>query len=136
MSATSNPVGRISYIDALRGFAIVLVVLGHAIQYSVVNFDDQPIFRLIYAFHMPLFMFISGFVYHHEERNPWLFLRKKLRFLVLPFVSWLLVSLLWFHTVNAHNAIEFLLGILKSPDAGGLWFLWVLFLIYVVMAFS
>jgi fucose 4-O-acetylase-like acetyltransferase len=136
MSSASSVVGRVSYIDALRGFAILLVVLGHAIQYSVVDYDAQPVFRLIYAFHMPLFMFISGFVYHHDSRNPWPFLRKKLQFLVLPFFSWLLVSFLWFHTINAHNAIEFLLGVFKSPDAGGLWFLWVLFLIYIVMAFS
>ena len=136
MSSTSNPMGRIPYIDALRGFAIVLVVLGHTIQYSAKNFDDLPLFRIIYAFHMPLFMFISGFVYHHEARNPWPFLRKKFLTLVLPFLSWLLISFLWFNPITASHAVEFLVGVIKSPDAGGLWFLWVLFLINVVMAFS
>ena len=136
MTSTTYPIDRIPYIDILRGFAIMLVVLGHAIQYSVKNFDDYPLFRLIYAFHMPLFMFISGFVYRHGTRNPWLFLRNKSQILVLPFISWLLITFIWFHTITVPNAVEFLKGVIKSPDAGGLWFLWVLFLIYVVMAFS
>jgi len=47
---------RISWIDICRGVAIILVLYGH-----LFNTDKQR--YLIYAFHMPLFFFISGLVF-------------------------------------------------------------------------
>lgn len=62
---------RIEYIDALKGFAILCVVLGHiALGYlenntiPEANVIFKAIHQLIYAFHMPLFMAISGFLYY------------------------------------------------------------------------
>lgn len=61
---------RIQYIDALKGFAILCVVLGHlAVGYTEMNTFPEAhtllyvIRNLTYAFHMPLFMIISGYVY-------------------------------------------------------------------------
>jgi fucose 4-O-acetylase-like acetyltransferase len=60
---------RIEYIDNIKGFTILLVVMGHVIanwfsSYSVVLKDDTDnqlmVWKLIYSFHMPLFMFCSG----------------------------------------------------------------------------
>lgn len=51
-------------IDILRGFATILVVLGHILQYSMMQneaFYNDFLFKVIYSFHMPLFMCISGF---------------------------------------------------------------------------
>lgn len=53
---------RIQYIDAMRGFAILLVVIGHLIQYNFEDAFHNDIFNIIYSFHMPLFFFISGCV--------------------------------------------------------------------------
>ena len=68
---------RIVYLDATKGFAIFLMVFAHIIAW---NFEDytqvvwydvsQPInvkvagflWQVIYAFHMPLFFLISGFL--------------------------------------------------------------------------
>jgi acyltransferase len=47
---------RVSWIDICRGVAIILVLYGH-----LFNTDKQR--YLIYAFHMPLFFFISGLVF-------------------------------------------------------------------------
>ena len=55
--------------DLLRGFAIVLVVLGHCIQNGsgadyrseALYFSDR-FYQFIYSFHMPLFMMISGYL--------------------------------------------------------------------------
>ena len=44
---------RDNTLDLLKGFAIILVVLGHI---NVVT----PVENFIYSFHMSLFMFISG----------------------------------------------------------------------------
>ena len=84
---------RISYIDQLKGIAILLVVLGHVIGYN--NCEDSFLWRFIYSFHMPLFMFISGYVAQMTfriERFGWnetiSFLIKKLRTLLLPMVTW------------------------------------------------
>lgn len=52
---------RILQIDVLKGFAILLVVLGHAI-YETYS-ENNIVFRMIYSFHMPLFMFLSGLPY-------------------------------------------------------------------------
>ena len=58
MAAPGPPPGRerLPWVDVARGLGIVLVVLGHS-----------PALRgapktLIYAFHMPLFFFLSGFL--------------------------------------------------------------------------
>ncbi len=65
-----NETGRIGYIDALKGFAILCVVMGH----TALSFDLSGMFPdaygflntvhdVIYAFHMPLFMMVSGYMY-------------------------------------------------------------------------
>lgn len=51
---------RVEYIDAMRGFAIILVVIGHLIQTYYCDVYSNAIFRVIYSCHMPLFFFISG----------------------------------------------------------------------------
>jgi acyltransferase len=47
---------RVHWIDICRGIAIILVIYGH-----LFNTDQKR--YLIYAFHMPLFFFISGLVF-------------------------------------------------------------------------
>lgn len=60
---------RIEYIDNIKGFAILFVVMGHVIANWFPDFyavladeerNDLIVWRLIYSFHMPLFMFCSG----------------------------------------------------------------------------
>lgn len=49
-----NGTERLVWIDALRGFAILLVIVGHT---------SPPFQKLIYGFHMPLFFILSGFIF-------------------------------------------------------------------------
>ncbi|MGN1303971.1 MAG: acyltransferase family protein [Oscillospiraceae bacterium] len=62
---------RVEWIDCCKGFAIVLVVIGHIIDgYTGANFFDEysdimiRVFNCIYSFHMPLFFVVSGFVFY------------------------------------------------------------------------
>lgn len=49
-------------LDCLKAFAIFLVVWGHCIQYlSSTHYSEQPVYRIIYSFHMPLFMALVGY---------------------------------------------------------------------------
>jgi fucose 4-O-acetylase-like acetyltransferase len=125
---------RFEFVDALRGFAIVLVVLGHALQYGAADPDENALFRLIYAFHMPLFMFISGFVYSGAKRSVSEEVRLKSRSLLRPFLAWLPITYLWVSFgPTPMNAPDFALRVIAAPDAGGLWFLWVLYLINLMV---
>ena len=84
---------RNELLDLLKGFAILLVVLGHAVQYNLTKtFDSHPIFRVIYSFHMPLFMFISGYVSCISFKGSTRQLLSRLRTLILPFWSWFFFS--------------------------------------------
>lgn len=59
---------RISWIESLKGIGIILVVLGHTFWGGT---------KVIYAFHMPLFFFVSGMLFKEETRNPKKYLIKK-----------------------------------------------------------
>ncbi len=123
-------------MDALKGVAIVLVVLGHAVQFSYVYFDANPLFRLIYAFHMPLFMFISGYIAFYGRDNwSWGQLRKKVLLLVLPFAAWYAVSYVATGAYLTTGLKSYFGLVVLSPDRG-LWFLWVLFLNFVGLALA
>lgn len=118
---------RFDLIDAMKGFAILLVVFGHAIQNGTKAFDDNIFFKIIYAFHMPLFMFLAGSVVTYSAKMPArIFLKKKYLALVIPFISWYLAS---YFINGAYHTIAFgkySSRVIFSPDYG-LWFLWILF---------
>ena len=52
---------RLDWADVAKGIGIILVIAGHSIRDGGALFEI--IFKLIYAFHMPLFFSISGFFF-------------------------------------------------------------------------
>ena len=110
-------------IDYLKGFAILLVILGHSIQYNAPDFFDHNIlFRIIYSFHMPLFMFVSGFLAFSTFKATGNSLMKRFRSLVIPFFVWFIIS----YFVNGTPGVFYkvFINLLNNPDSG-LWFLWI-----------
>lgn len=57
---------RLIWADALKGILIVLVVLGHSIQASMMklggDFLNDYLWNIIYSFHMPVFIAVSGYL--------------------------------------------------------------------------
>ncbi|MDY6904692.1 MAG: acyltransferase family protein [Thermodesulfobacteriota bacterium] len=120
--------GRDHHIDALKGAAIILVVLGHSIQVHDTRFDDNLLFRIIYSFHMPMLMFLSGVIlstqFGYSLRH---YMKKNAIRLVIPFLTWYLISYIVYGVFQDTGLLNYFLGLMKSPGRG-LWFLWILFL--------
>ncbi|TGX80318.1 hypothetical protein E5358_13245 [Palleniella muris] len=57
---------RIQYVDRLKGLAIILVVMGHVGGFCFQE-GVEMLSRFVGSFHMPLFMFLSGFVLKRES---------------------------------------------------------------------
>ena len=85
---------RVEWIDAVRGFAICLVVLGHMTFYL-----PCAVKIIIYSFHMPLFFFLSGIFYSVKKENFISFFYKKMKTLLFPYVCfsiiWIFVNQIW-----------------------------------------
>jgi len=50
--------------DSLKGFLILLVIIGHVVPEPL---DSSLIRSIIYSFHMPLFIFLSGYLFPLER---------------------------------------------------------------------
>lgn len=72
----------------LTGTAIVMVVAGH-LGYGVLTVGDLFPY---YSFHVPLFMFISGYFYKEVGKGQTFgYVKKKVRRLLVPYLLWNLV---------------------------------------------
>ena len=61
---------RDNRIDSLKGLLIILVILGHIITtLDNVNVVNHAVMGLIYVFHMPLFILISGYLTRSPEQQ-------------------------------------------------------------------
>jgi fucose 4-O-acetylase-like acetyltransferase len=122
--------------DALRGFAIILVVIGHAIQKPYHSgLSHNLVFHLIYSFHMPLFMFVSGYVaaLSTKPANARFIWNKALR-LVLPFLTWHAARYYISARYHDYGFVSYWHHLFLAPDHDhGLWFLWVLFLCFCLL---
>ena len=88
---------RIEYIDALKGFAIFLVVLGHTIGWQFSDFQRfdmggvNLLWQVIYSFHMPLFMFCSGLFFPPYDNNGFKVvydsIKKRFLTLMVPYIT-------------------------------------------------
>ena len=134
---------RLDNFDLAKAFAIVLVVIGHFYP------SDSPewyvLFRSwMYTFHMPLFMFISGYIYidFKKDEKKIEFVKKKVQRLMLPYivVSVLIISLklLSQKGMFVENPVTFFSYVqcLYKPSAGYfLWFVWSLFSCFLIIPF-
>ena len=61
---------RENRIDAIKGLLIILVILGHTIiALDNENVINHGVMGLIYIFHMPLFILISGYLTKHPSQQ-------------------------------------------------------------------
>lgn len=121
---------REEMIDFVKGVLISLVVVGHILQkvISPHNFINNSFFNIIYTFHMPLFMFISGYLTKViSDENYLNLIIKKIIHLVVPFVFWFSIGYIFSDFRNDMRYIDALRRLFAKPDSG-LWFLWILFL--------
>lgn len=124
MTPSSSTQRRVAYIDNLKGLLIILVVLGHSIQSIDPQFDSNTLFRYIYAFHMPAFMFVSGYV-SYKATMEWRTIGKRARQLLVPFLCWAVVAGLLSEDGSR------IVRTIVHPDSG-LWFLYALFFITAI----
>lgn len=77
-----NSGNRINWIDWSKVIAIYLVVLGHQL---IKKGEEGTLHSFIYAFHMPFFFFISGFLWKGIDLPLKAVIQKGLRTLVIPY---------------------------------------------------
>jgi len=131
---------RIHWIDIVRGIAIILVIYGH-----LFNSDQQR--YLIYAFHMPLFFFISGLVFKPITTKPLLHIALKyFKQLLIPYYIFAILTYLFALVsqtadFSLSDAAYQLFGILYGSGSKGmlgynvvLWFLPCLFITKLMFA--
>lgn len=125
---------RILWIDGLKFFAILMVVLGHVLPrmgWYVGDTEYSGMHGFVYSFHMPLFMTLSGFVSYKIVKGEMDIIRK-FNQLIVPCITlfiicaiirfnenfWYLKSLflcyliwgMYFKIQFKHKAIMFLIG--------------------------
>ena len=118
---------RIEYIDALRGLAIILVLYFHIPSYCLGNayigFND-----ILEWVRMPLFFFISGFVFYKADRI-WnsntikCILKKKFMVQIIPMAVFMTLFLILFDYMEPASF---------GSDKKGYWYTFVLFEYFVL----
>lgn len=134
---------RDAFIDALKGLTILLVILAHALQRSLPDIQSNIIFNLIAAFHMPLFMFLSGYIlYINKATYDINWIKRKCLRLIVPFLAW---TIIFYYAINfsftglapyldySGSLMDSVFRTVLHPG-NGLWFLWALFIFYLMAA--
>jgi fucose 4-O-acetylase-like acetyltransferase len=124
-------VGRLEWLDAARGLAILAVVLGHAAP------NSEP----LYWWHIPCFYAISGYLIDSSQ-DDLVYVSRRASRLLIPYSAWLVILSLpalagWIHSQNkqefSHGIGVLLFGGAKLPSPlGALWFLTSLYFSSVV----
>ena len=118
---------RIAYLDLTKLWAIFLVCMGHAFGMLSVGPSALPC-RMLYTFHMGLFMLMCGYFSHHALSIPFVpFVKKKALQLLVPMVLYVCLNLLATWTVTGSCPMCFI----RDEAIGGMWFLRTLFACYL-----
>lgn len=133
---------RIISLDIAKAICIILVVVGHYVP------DNSPIWYVmlhdvIYTFHMPLFMFASGYVYIATKKEIAYgdFLLRKVKRLMLPYfttsVIVIIIKLFTQGSMRVDNPVTIFsfVEMFYMPVAGYfLWFIWALWWMFVFVS--
>ena len=113
---------RITWLDAAKGYGILLVIFAHVDYYSFLR-------GFIYTFHMPLFFFLSGYVFSQKDSFG-KFLWAKVKRIIIPYfclgIPMILFDVYW---QNRNKFVRFPLDWVKGEflsllEQKRLWTLW------------
>ena len=131
---------RYKFIDIAKGIGIILVMMGHFFIYG-----STPT-RVIYAFHMPMFFFLSGLFLSApqatsiKDKTFWQYIWKKTKRLFLMYclffaLSIVAVAIFDHKTYPVKRIVKAFLGNrLRTFHMGPIWFLLALYLVTVLYA--
>ena len=125
-------------IDYIKAFAIILVVIGHSIQYGSGvyvkenMFDDNLLIYFIYSFHMPIFMLVSGYLFFFSisKYKSKVLIINKTKTLLIPVALWTILTTfldcLLYDKERLMNPFRFAVA-WANQFIGRFWFLWAVF---------
>lgn len=125
---------RIEWLDIAKGIAIILVVIGHSPATNGMK-------TFIYSFHIPLFFFLSGFVFNQQKYSKTKdFFENKIRTTITPYLLFsfigYLIYVFWENGVYNTNfsALSIFKGVFYASAStlkinSVLWFLPCLFIV-------
>lgn len=120
-------------IDAIKGLAVFFVLWGHCIQFSsggVYDYFGDYIFKFIYAFHMPLFALVSGYLFFDSLRKRYLIqsINTRLSGLLWPILLWCSVKFVLDSGISILKGdVSFSISVAtwwNTATGMFLWFLW------------
>ena len=136
-----NNTDRLSYLDIAKGIGMFAIVWGHVMLKGWSN-------QFVYAFHIPLFFFISGMLFKADKyKNIGVFLLRRAKTLLFPYVVFsVLTWLIWVATKYfSHEQVYYLYPLKETIRARGsvgymlhnppLWFVPCLFVVEVLYYF-
>lgn len=138
---------EIAWISVLQGLSMLFVVVGH-VQHDERCFPWEGFLQsVIYRFHMPLFMFTSGYLFHltsHRKGKGFgTVLKDKFRRLVVPYLAFSLatiplkVAAASYMRRGADFSVQQILDAfvwLTNMPLGEMWFVNALFLLFLLFA--
>jgi len=136
-----EPTKRLPWLDALRGFTMILVVAYHVAQFTFQETEKtSAALPFLVLMRMPLFFFVSGFLAYKASfswtvPNALKLTWKKLKVQIVPTLVFMVIFVI-FRMKGAFW--DDFLRLLSSPTKGGYWFTWVLlqmFIIYYVCCY-
>ena len=132
---------RLEWLDALRGFTMIMVVAYHVAQMCYgINLKTSASMPFVVLFRMPLFFFVSGFLAWKPEML-WTPVRlgmsvwKKIKVQMIPTLVFIVV----FVVVRRPHFWDGLVDLMQRPTKCGYWFTWallIMFIVYYLFAFA
>lgn len=126
---------RLEWLDALRGFTMVLVVANHVLGLTfAMPAKISSSMQFLIMFRMPLFFFVSGFLAYKagllwDGRTFGTLLFKKIRVQTIPTIVFFLFGAVILGTKGFEDTV---MDWLSKPLKGGYWFTIVLLYMFIV----
>lgn len=84
---------RDTFVDVMRGIAMLLVVLGHTMTGCTTGSQNSFLFNVIWSLQMPLFILISGYVTKYSRgcqnsQSLWRYMKRRTIAYLFPWVVW------------------------------------------------
>ena len=113
---------RDHYFDNAKFFLMFLVFFGHMIQpFTGENREISSIYKVIYSFHMPAFIIISGYFAKNFKKRG--YFKKLIKKLILPYIIFQIIFSVFYYFLRNEQELD--LGL--SVPHWSLWYLISLF---------